>query len=227
MFRRKAVRRSSSRNRFRSICAVGTLFVISVVLFYLMSEILGSQQKITNESNSRREIFNYSNPLTDYSVSYPLSSSIQTSVNHVAPNIKNVYAVQSSNNLQRKLPTEYIRAKAELLKHPMTSLNSTMLKSISLEDLVFMLHNHPICNQMPIIISMASVGSDLYWQLIENFIYTMVKFDLLKCSIMVCVTDIRCMKQCMESSFPCYDYQFGKYFPVKKKSCQQLFFFLQ
>lgn len=50
---------------------------------------------------------------------------------------------------------------------------------------------------------------------IENFVYTMAKFDVSSCTIMVCVSDPLCMKLCAESSFPCYDYQHSDYHPVR------------
>jgi hypothetical protein len=34
----------------------------------------------------------------------------------------------------------------------------------------------------------------------------MVKFDLLPCALMVCVSDERCMKLCSDHSFPCFHY---------------------
>jgi hypothetical protein len=53
---------------------------------------------------------------------------------------------------------------------------------------------------------MASIGSDIYWQMIENFMYTMERFSLLSCSIMVCVSDDNCFRQCKDHMFPCFDY---------------------
>ena len=50
---------------------------------------------------------------------------------------------------------------------------------------------------------------------IENFVYTMAKFDVSSCTVMVCVSDPLCMKLCAESSFPCYDYQHSDYHPVR------------
>lgn len=34
----------------------------------------------------------------------------------------------------------------------------------------------------------------------------MVKFDLISCALMICVSDDRCMKLCDEHSFPCFHY---------------------
>ena len=46
--------------------------------------------------------------------------------------------------------------------------------------------------------------------MIENYIYTLVKFDLLHCAIMVCVSDLNCMRMCRENNFPCYDFNFAR-----------------
>jgi len=56
---------------------------------------------------------------------------------------------------------------------------------------------------------MATVGDELYWQLIENFVYTMVKFNTSECSVVICVSDSNCMNKCKDSFFPCYDYQYA------------------
>jgi hypothetical protein len=58
----------------------------------------------------------------------------------------------------------------------------------------------------PVYLSMATVHDDLYWQLIENFVYTMVKFNQSACSIVICVSDPKCMRLCEEAHFPCFDY---------------------
>lgn len=52
------------------------------------------------------------------------------------------------------------------------------------------------------------------WYRIENFIYTMVKFNVSSCTLMVCVSDPKCMKLCADSSFPCYDFQYSKFHSV-------------
>ena len=63
------------------------------------------------------------------------------------------------------------------------------------------------CANKPIFITMAKVKDDLYWQLIENFFYTMYNFDDLDCAVMICVSDDLCVKRCHENGFPCYNYQ--------------------
>lgn len=43
---------------------------------------------------------------------------------------------------------------------------------------------------------------------IENFIYSMVKFGLISCTLMVCVSDHKCIELCDAAHFPCYDFQY-------------------
>lgn len=50
---------------------------------------------------------------------------------------------------------------------------------------------------------------------IENYIYTMVKFGLIDCTVMICVSDAGCMKRCQDASFPCVDFDYLKFHPVQ------------
>ena len=81
-----------------------------------------------------------------------------------------------------------------------------------------------VCYNKPIFLTMATVGDELYWQLIENFVYTMVpilithslfysltyshqvKFNVSECSLVICVSDPVCMSMCQASHFPCFNY---------------------
>jgi hypothetical protein len=85
----------------------------------------------------------------------------------------------------KELPLEYIKAQGRLKEHTLQLLSPSALSTMKLEDVIDRLHSHPACASLPVIVSMATVFSDLYWQLIENFIYTMVKFDLIQCALMV------------------------------------------
>ena len=67
--------------------------------------------------------------------------------------------------------------------------------------------SQPACAHSPVYLTMASVGDELYWQLIENFVYSMVKFELVQCALVVCVSDDYCMRLCRDSLFPCFDYR--------------------
>ena len=101
------------------------------------------------------------------------------------------------------LSTASQKARKQLFNHPLHQISNETLVNI-----MKYLSNHSSCVDKPLFISMANtkVQAELYWQLIENFIYTMVKFNLSDCSIMICVSDINCMKGCKENGFPCWLY---------------------
>ena len=95
-----------------------------------------------------------------------------------------------------------------VLKSNILYWNETLSSGVlPLDEVMVSLQREPVCFQKPIFLSMATVGDDLYWQLIENFVYTMVKFNLSSCSIVICVSDPNCMKMCRAALFPCYNYQ--------------------
>mmetsp|Transcript_33096 Transcript_33096/g.47855 ORF Transcript_33096/g.47855 Transcript_33096/m.47855 type:complete len:460 (-) Transcript_33096:881-2260(-) len=110
-----------------------------------------------------------------------------------------------------------------LSRHPFKSSEfQALLRNGSVStmvDYIEYLYRQPACRwpsdgkQLPVFISMANVYSDLYWQLIENFIYSMVKFGLSSCAMMVCVSDSSCMALCQQAGFPCYDFQYSQYHP--------------
>jgi hypothetical protein len=102
----------------------------------------------------------------------------------------------------------------EILKgHPLLAMSPG--DKSTLESAIVNLKASPQCAQMPIYLTMATVGDDLYWQLIENFVYTMVKFNSSSCSLVICVNDPRCMSMCADSYFPCYEYQHTQ--PVSRR----------
>ena len=122
------------------------------------------------------------------------------------------------------MPWAYLEAKKILRSHPlfqsgapkdlrkvekfMNDSKNIMIQMIpSLEDTMLYISQHPACVKTPIFLTMATVGDDLYWQLIENFVYSMVKFEISNCSLVICVSDPKCMRLCNENDFPCYDYQ--------------------
>ena len=105
-------------------------------------------------------------------------------------------------------PRELVKANNILKMHPFHQNDSWSDGSLPLEDVMVLLKNSPHClNLQPIFLTMATVGDDLYWQLIENFIYTMVKFNTSECSFVICVSDLNCMHMCQSAFFPCYNYQ--------------------
>ena len=114
-------------------------------------------------------------------------------------------------------PRAYTFAKNALRKHPLFdflnknhSIYESDFSDQNLNDIasvMLRLSNMDECQELPIFLTMASVGDELYWQLIENFVYTMVKFNLINCALVICVSDNNCMDLCRENLFPCYDYQ--------------------
>lgn len=114
------------------------------------------------------------------------------------------------------VPVALLEARKILDKHPFRRLSvSRSIGTISMVDAMVYLHNQIECKNKPIFISMAQVSTDLYWQLIENFIYTMVKFNVSDCSVMICVTDRKCMDMCRKSGFPCYYFGYDIHNPGK------------
>ena len=103
--------------------------------------------------------------------------------------------------------------RAVLAQHPLTRLPAGATDRLALEDVMQYIQEQPACRGRPVAISMAQVGTELYWQLIENFIYTMVKFRMSDCAVMVCVTDRDCMRLCAASGFPCYYYDHAAHSP--------------
>lgn len=71
---------------------------------------------------------------------------------------------------------EYLqKSKTAFQSHLGHKLNKK--EGLSLDDYMLELSKQPECATRPIFMSMARVSSDLYWQLIENFFYSMYYFD--------------------------------------------------
>lgn len=104
-------------------------------------------------------------------------------------------------------------ARIILDRHFIHKIDKEVLSHMSMDDVMAHIIQQPQCKNIPLFTTMASVGSNLYWQLIENFIYTMVKFGLSDCTIMICVTDLYCMRLCQQSRFPCFSYRYDLEFP--------------
>jgi hypothetical protein len=103
-------------------------------------------------------------------------------------------------------PRELLNANAVLERHPVYQNKQFDMHTHSLEDVMYYIKHSPTCVQQPIYITMATVGDDLYWQLIENFVYTLVKFEVSDCALVICVSDLRCMRMCAAAKFPCFNY---------------------
>lgn len=117
--------------------------------------------------------------------------------------------VQSSTPTSTAPPMSPEEIQERLKELPFHTFLKSEVESIppTLEDVLVFLHNRKDCRDKPIFTTMANVGSLLYWQLIENFIYTMVKYDLIECTLMICVADEHCMDLCKDSFFPCFNHQ--------------------
>lgn len=120
-------------------------------------------------------------------------------------------------------PRAYMLALAALEKHPLhlllppsdpvqsSQLHLRHTRNVTrdtLEGALGYLQNTPQCRASPIFLTMANAGDELYWQLIENFIYSTAKFGVSDCAFVICVSDPHCMDMCKASLFPCFDYRY-------------------
>eukprot|EP01040_Poterioochromonas_malhamensis_P007223 gene7223-7796_t len=123
-----------------------------------------------------------------------------------------------SDQLESNIEQEAVIRRIEdtLRSHPLSHLSRNQTDHFLLEDYFVYLSTQPQCRNLPVITSMANIFSELYWQLIENFVYSMVKFGLSSCAMMICVSDINCMKRCEKSYFPCVLFDFQKLHPEKE-----------
>ena len=115
--------------------------------------------------------------------------------------------LSSVRHVNYSSPRALIEARSILDSHPFNHLPANQtIGELSLQEAMLYLSKQPQCKKKPIFTSMAQVGTDLYWQLIENFIFSMVKFSISDCSVMICVTDMHCMDLCKKAGFPCLYY---------------------
>ena len=128
-----------------------------------------------------------------------------TSSQTATTDIASLYKIQTQKRLS--LVTERLK------NHP---IFTNYHPNDPLEDVMYLISQTKACADKPIFTGMASVSSDIYWQLIENFVYSMLKFDLVECSFLICVSDLDCMEKCKRSSFPCYNYDYFYYHPENK-----------
>jgi len=107
-------------------------------------------------------------------------------------------------------------ARDVLSRHPLRQPEYTALHEAAvaatqrppdLPEVMEYLAKRPECRQHPVMLSMATVGDDLYAALIETFVYSMVKFNVSDCTLVICVSDPKCIKLCADHRFPCYDYR--------------------
>ena len=73
-------------------------------------------------------------------------------------------------------PRELLLSNRVLATHPFFQLMKTFnSSSISLEQVLVYLKAQSVCSHSPVFLAMASVGDELYWQLVQNFFYSLVK----------------------------------------------------
>jgi hypothetical protein len=119
-----------------------------------------------------------------------------------------------------KGPAVFLHAQHRLRRHPLFGSGPGQRHKAlrqPLEKTAEFLKKQPQCKGIPIFVTMASVGSSkLYAQLVENFVYSMVRFGYSDCSLVVCMSDPGCMKLCDDYNFPCYDWNFAEHYPSRK-----------
>mmetsp|Transcript_32033 Transcript_32033/g.46173 ORF Transcript_32033/g.46173 Transcript_32033/m.46173 type:complete len:730 (+) Transcript_32033:13-2202(+) len=120
----------------------------------------------------------------------------------VAESEPEIDVIQTSQ--QDNIPYGLVHANVVLQSHPIFTATSSQLQH--LDTLMEYLSRSQHCKDTPIFLTMATIGNDLYWQLVENFVYTMVKYQLSDCALIVCVSDEKCMKKCGDFHFPCFNY---------------------
>jgi hypothetical protein len=120
----------------------------------------------------------------------------------------------ASSDASNQLPLDLARTtspdpiRQSLLAHP---LHLPSFRNLSIEEVLFRMHQRQECQGLPIFITMAKIASPIYAQLVENFQFTMIRYDLLGCSLLICLNDPSCVTFCGDSSFPCFDYfEFGE-----------------
>jgi hypothetical protein len=140
---------------------------------------------------------------------------ISTSVSP-SPSLKSI-TFAHDNGL---LPLAAYETVSILKNHPMHRFAA----SLPLDEIIHRLYTSESCGGRPVFMGMASVGSHFYRQMVENFVYTMVKFNLSDCTLLICVTDPNCVDLCRRSSFPCYDFQYHLYHDnsVPKSTMEQI-----
>lgn len=123
-----------------------------------------------------------------------------------------------------KYTQEILASIAMLKQHPLHRPEAKHLQSKPLDVVMKYVFKQSTCEGRPLFTTMANVMSELYWQMIENFMYTLAKYNHSSCALMICVSDDNCMKKCQESSFPCYHYDHRLVHPVSISAEYFIFF---
>jgi hypothetical protein len=94
----------------------------------------------------------------------------------------------------------------EVTKH-FPFVHSTQYYNLSLVQYMELIAKRSQCRQLPIIVGMGQIKSNLYWLLIENFFHTLLRYDRLSCAVFICVLDELCCQKCQANNFPYYSYR--------------------
>jgi len=173
--------------------------------------------KVVNEYNNINNTENLNEP--NYIIDYAASKLIKAfnNIKEVKKSIINNWNTFETNNLinealnlekksfsniEKNLKITNLNAIKAFHNHPYHKYSLTN----NLTDYMKYLSKNEECLNSPIFITMAQVQDDLYWQLIENYFYTMLIFNHLNCAVMICVSDPLCIEKCNKYGFPCYPY---------------------
>lgn len=82
--------------------------------------------------------------------------------------------------------------------------------SVLLSEAMATVSRSESCGNRPVFLGMATAKDDLYRQLIDNFFYSLTRFHLSGCGMLVCVSDPSCVSLCQQRKFACYNYTENK-----------------
>jgi hypothetical protein len=88
--------------------------------------------------------------------------------------------------------------------HPHHSMPPSVRSNLT--EYMTYLANTQSCEGKPVFITVARLRTELYWQMVENFYYTMAKFNHGDCIVMICVTDHECSRRCESERLPYFNY---------------------
>lgn len=135
----------------------------------------------------KKNIYEYENNKKELITSIPQIISIPSPIQTIIPNNLNQFIQNNNNNV---------------FSHPLFDFN----QNLQLDEVLYKMYQRNECKNLPIFVTMAKIGSPIYAQLVENFHYTMMKYNLFECSLLICLDDPKCLDFCSKFSFPCYNY---------------------
>lgn len=90
-----------------------------------------------------------------------------------------------------------------LSNHPIRKLTT---KGNDIISVLRSIKNSKYCKNIPVTITMTTYTDRYYWELSENFVYSMIQFENSECSLIICIDD-KCNQKCEENNLPCYFFQ--------------------